>query len=481
MSQTKIPQEPPVAPPPVIREERAGVDLLRFPIVRSVARSRYFPLVFQVLTFLVLVYALYQGFYGTWSEDESFTTQILFFAFWPVTIIFTVALLGRIWCAVCPLGAITAAVERVGLRRPVPPALRTLLLPLLFFVGILWWVQPVLSISQVPLLTAAYFAFWVLLGVVSGFLFRDRAWCRYFCPITSALAVYSTLSVLSLEPRKEKCKDCRSFECVRGNGETRGCPMFEFPGRLNNSRNCIFCMNCIKACPIDGISLELRLPGREIVNLHRPQLGEVFIVMAVIIVFPVMMTLHHAWGPPWLHELSERMMGIIGLGDESLDAVMHSVATTISIVAVAIAFALAGKVSAMLSGLNLKGSLTKFGFAFVPYVFFAQLGHVLVGIGGEGQGPIGAIKATLGIYGYESMALVDTAGTMFLRTQVWPMLTRLGAVVALVVLLIMASKLDLPRRSKLLAVAPYLVLVILLLAWREYGSAMGAMLRMAGM
>ena len=88
-------------------------------------------------------------------------------------------------------------------------------------------------------------------GVLFAFLFKDnRAFCKYFCPITIFLKPASYFSLLRIKYDKEKCISCNKCKKV--------CPMDV--DMLNNARNrkngteCILCLKCIQECPKQALS-----------------------------------------------------------------------------------------------------------------------------------------------------------------------------------------------------------------------------------
>ena len=74
---------------------------------------------------MVFVYAIFAAFVGPNDRGNNFGILLFWSVFWPSAIMISVVTVGKVWCAICPLGAISAAVQRFGLNRMVPPKLRT--------------------------------------------------------------------------------------------------------------------------------------------------------------------------------------------------------------------------------------------------------------------------------------------------------------------------------------------------------------------
>lgn len=456
-------------------------DLLGLRPLRALLLSSYFPLVPQVGLGIVFAYAIYQGLAGSQQADENFASQWLLYAWWPVTVLVTLTLFGRAWCAVCPMGALSNAVQRYGLNRVFPKRWRDLIAPTVLYIFVVWWVMPVFEVGAVPALTALFFGGWTLFALAVGIVYQRGTWCRYLCPIASVLGIYAAVAPVALRPNRAICRDCRSHDCFTGRDDIPSCPLAAFPGQMTTNRACELCMACVKSCQRGSLSLRLRWPGTELLQPANLARGEVMAVIAVVSVFPVMMGLHHAWGPPWLHNLGAGLRVGLGLPLEALAGATTTVALAISYFAAGIGFTAAAWFSARLGGWTAKASLNAFALAFVPQVLLAQLGHVIYGLGIEAGGPLGTMQAVLGVDAYQPMALVGPAEAMLLRGEVWPYMSRLGFVATFVVIVAAADRLQLPAPQRVRAALPYLVLSISLLAFSEYARLGGAILRAAGM
>ncbi|MEW5308688.1 MAG: hypothetical protein WDW38_000627 [Sanguina aurantia] len=53
-----------------------------------------------------------------------------------------------------------------------------------------------------------------------------------------------------------------------------GCPLYSHPAQLVDNKNCVLCMECLKACPHGSIEFRLRPPGVELWTGHVPSASE---------------------------------------------------------------------------------------------------------------------------------------------------------------------------------------------------------------
>ena len=87
-------------------------------------------------------------------------------------------------------------------------------------------------------------------GIIAAFVFKDnRAFCKYFCPVTVFLKPMSYFSLFRIKCDSTKCIGCGKCK--------RACPMevdmTDNSRKRKNGTDCILCMECVKACPKDAL------------------------------------------------------------------------------------------------------------------------------------------------------------------------------------------------------------------------------------
>lgn len=384
-------------------------DLLRLRPVRAFVRNRYVPLVFQVFMVIVFFYSIYCCFVGDSERSNNFGLLMFWRVFWPSVILVSVVTVGLMWCSICPLGAITAAANRFGLNRPFPPRLRNGVIALALWIIVVWLVRETFHISDHGPRTAWFFILFIVAAVVMGRTFQNRAFCQYVCPIRIIAGLWSMLSFLELRPRRERCAECLTQECVTGNGEVRGCPMGLHPGELDSSRDCTYCLNCVKSCPHEAIQIRLRCPGTELVRGSRRLLVDAGALLWAPVVLILLKSMEHRYTPSFLISTTNWVQDLLGTANRQ--GIWFLVVTAFLIVTLVGAHATASKMASRVLAWDFRRTFATFSYMFAPLVLI-NIGSMSIRhfFGVTWGQMISAASAPLGIYSYRDPSLLSPAG-----------------------------------------------------------------------
>lgn len=269
-----VSERPATSTPPA--SQSGGFDLLSVAPVRALVRWAGFPYVFQALTLIVAVALMIMGWGQLTPEGinaklfarSNLVTLLIWGLWWPAMVWLTV-LFGRAWCTVCPLELVSNLSERLARRLGIPQ------LPLASWItsgaiivalyGLLQFLVAGAQLHRVPAYTSIFILALLAMAVATGLLFKDRAFCRGFCPVAQLLAVYGRGGMLAVRAGSEDtCAACAGKECIqacnRYRADARSCPSLLNPPKLNSSRDCLICGQCIKSCQPDNMRLLLRWP-----------------------------------------------------------------------------------------------------------------------------------------------------------------------------------------------------------------------------
>jgi hypothetical protein len=277
-------------------------NLLRFPWVKTLFINRWPQLLLRALA--LAGFAL-TGLIGTPVGNRNFTIVGVWIAWWAALMLMLVPLLGRSWCAVCPIplpgewmqnGAVlgpkpdgSSGAVRFGGRR-FPKIFRNI------------WLQngafTLLAVFSAVILTRPSVSAWLLLGMILvavavSVVYERRSFCRYLCPVGGFIGLYSQLAPVELRViDSQVCASHRQKSCFRGNQAGYGCPWNIFPGALKVNTNCGLCMECLRTCEYDNIALNLRAFGADLKKPQARGLDEaykVFILLGSALVYSAVM------------------------------------------------------------------------------------------------------------------------------------------------------------------------------------------------
>lgn len=306
------------------------LDLLtHVPGLRQILLSRWYPDALWMIMMAVFIPITIWGFLGPQSPDSSVTLN-LFWAWWWPGYLFWFAFIGRLWCAVCPFMITGEWIRQISLwlfpRQQL--AWNTKWLNrwgawVMFggFVIIYLWEK----LWDLP--HHAYLSAWLLVAIAAGavifnLIYERRLWCRYLCPIGGMNGMFAKLSMIELRSTQQVCgSQCSTFGCYKGSGATavtfgdalptegqatEGCPLYSHPAQLQDNRDCMLCMTCLKACPNRSVQLNLRFPAADLLDDHQAFWAEVALLLLLL-------------GGVFLHH-DQQLLNWLGFDSVSLDA-----------------------------------------------------------------------------------------------------------------------------------------------------------------
>lgn len=285
-----------------------------YPNLRRFLRSVWFPDRLNygfTFTFFAIVVAML--FLAPQTRDQNIALNFFWAWWWPLILI-SFPFVGRLWCSICPFMIYGEVVQKLSLwlfprqlkhwNRDVSERWGGWFLFGLFVLIYLWeelW----------DLQNTAYLSAYLLLLITAGamicsLIFERRYWCRYLCPIGGMNGLFAKLSMTELRAQQGTCSaECTTYQCYKGGVkkgeglETNGCPLYSHPAQLQDNRDCVLCMTCLKACPHRSVEFNLRPPAIELWTTHVPRTYEVALLLLLL-------------GGAFLHRLPE-ITSVFGL------------------------------------------------------------------------------------------------------------------------------------------------------------------------
>ena len=322
-----------------------GLDVLRLPFIGRLLRGRYGRLLLQAPFALLALALVIDGFAGPQAAARNLATVAPWVHLRGIVVL-VLLLAGNLICMGCPFTLPRTLAKRLSKSgRRFPQRLRNKWLGI-FSLFALFFAYEYLDLWASPWLTAwliiAYFAAAFALEAV----FAESAFCKYICPLGSFNMVYSTLSPTRVAVKSPAvCASCVGRECVNGSyapqplirideipvgaGEARrqkevahgpsgtlGCGTELFAPQMRGNMDCTMCLDCVRACPHDNVSLFTRAAGAELSRADSwPRRWD----MSLLVIVLAFMGLSNAFGmvPPY-YALQEALALNLGITSEWL-------------------------------------------------------------------------------------------------------------------------------------------------------------------
>jgi polyferredoxin len=381
------------------------LNFLDIPWIKRLLQSKYFQPALQVpllgLTSVLLILA----FIDIQDSGKNLSSVVIWIIWW-AGIIFTFALVGRMWCFMCPVGALSEWTSRLFKpHRLFPAKLRNMWLANSMFIG-LTWLDIQIGVVRSPIVTGSLLIGIAAVAVVIGIFFQRRTFCRYLCPIGSLIGIYSMFSAVEL--RSKDCEICRNHknkDCYLGNKKGYGCPMFETIPAMDSNNLCNFCGECIKSCPKNNITLRFRSFFKDAWTTGKRSLDEAVLAVVLvgisIFVTGDMLTHWEGWMQSAMKLFPARQLGITY--QYTIEVITKSVLYfSVSLLLIPgiilLAAALSNKIIGIKNHNGIKQTFINFGYMFIPIGLSMHLAHNTRHLFNESGGIIPAVQRVVNKY-----------------------------------------------------------------------------------
>lgn len=394
---------------------QSGFDVLEIPVIGKILRHRYGRLAMQSILTLIAVALIIDGFVGPQSAARNLATVAPWVHYRGIVVI-VLLLAGNLFCMGCPFTVPRTLAKRLSIRgRRFPKILRNkwLAISSLF---VLFFLYEYLDLWASPLLTAWVIIFYFIASFAIEAIFTESAFCKYVCPLGSFNFVYSTISPTQIAVKSpDICATCVGKECINGNYATEtairideipiigqsdetqevkvkhspqgtlGCGTLLFAPQIRSNMDCSMCLDCVRACPHENVSLFARKLGRE---LSQPDALPRRWDMSFLVIALAFMGISNAFGmvPPY-YEVQQTLALEYGITNEFivLLLILGFINIILPIVAGVGAAYLGREMTGMTKQDSIRDTIAAFAPAFVPLgfgIWFAHyIFHFLIGPG----------------------------------------------------------------------------------------------------
>ncbi len=263
-----------VASPPSAKPALPRWDLLRLPFVGTLLRHRFARRMAQFVMLVIAATVVWDGFFGPQVSSVNLA-GVTPWIHWRGLLMIGLLAAGNVFCMVCPFMLPRELAKRMfPAKHRWPHFLRSKWLAAALLVAYLIAYEA-FSLWDRPSWTA-----WIIVGyfaaafAVDAF-FKEASFCKYICPIGQFNFIQSLVSPLEVKVREARvCKSCKTYDCIRGNKQQRGCELYLFQPRKVGNLDCTFCLDCVYACPHDNVGILPVLPTATLfVDAQRSSVG----------------------------------------------------------------------------------------------------------------------------------------------------------------------------------------------------------------
>ncbi len=180
-----------------------SLDLMRQAWVKALFRLRIHPQAIRWLITLALLVVMLDMLLGSLSHVRNLGHLAFWQIWWPLLPLLPL-LLGRIFCAICPVSALAGFLRRHGLKRAVPPWFAKLgLLPAMVTLLIFGVLDQLIRIEDRPWISGQFLLIVTLSALVMHALYRERVFCRQICPVGAIQGLLGRLSAVAFRWRTD--------------------------------------------------------------------------------------------------------------------------------------------------------------------------------------------------------------------------------------------------------------------------------------
>ncbi|WOO41684.1 cytochrome c oxidase assembly protein [Rubellicoccus peritrichatus] len=336
----------------------------------------------QIIMLLLAIAVIVDGFWG--SEVSSMNLAgVLTWTYWRGFSVIALLTLGNLFCAVCPFTFFRNLAQRFlpkGRQRSWPKKLANKW-PAVILLVIFLWAYEVFDLWDRPIATAGLIvAYFASIALIDSF-FRKGSFCKYVCPIGQYHFAFSSISSGEVKVEKtDVCASCTTHDCLRGNEQQSGCETALFLPSKAGNMDCTFCLDCVRACPHDNITIQSVIPSQDLTNNDlRSTIGrysERTDIAALLMVFCSGAFINAAGMTAPVQDLFQRITNQFGIAE----SILVSVFIIAGVVAVPLAL---GYLAAILTrtlvtkGKSCRELMVRFAYGFVPLGAAVWAAHFL--------------------------------------------------------------------------------------------------------
>lgn len=224
--------------------------------------------------------------------------QFVFWAIWWPFVLLSMILFGRLWCGVlCPEGSLSEFASKHGASRAIPRWMRWGGWPFVAFACTTIYGQLV-SVYQYPKAVLLVLGGSTVAAIAIGLVYarEKRVWCKYLCPVNGVFGLLAKLAPLHYKVDAEAWRSTPNKKVIPIN-----CAPLVAIRHMEGASDCHQCGRC--SGYHDAVSLSLRSPNHEIVELGAKQASGWQSVLIIVGLLGIAIGAFHWSVSPWFVQL----------------------------------------------------------------------------------------------------------------------------------------------------------------------------------
>jgi len=342
----------------------------------SFRRWASFRPILQIAMLLLALAVIADGLFGPQAAPLNLA-GVLPWIHWRALSIFALLIVGNVFCMSCPFVFVRDLGRKVLPARFRWPRVLRNKWPSVGLLLLYLWAYEAFGLWDNPFATALIILSYFATALVIDGLFRGASFCKYVCPIGQFQFVSSLVSPREVSIKHASvCQSCQSFDCIRGNERARGCELYLFQPKKASNLDCTFCLDCVRACPHDNVSLLPVFPTKTLLeDPYRSSLGRLskrtdIAALAAVFVFGALANAAGMVAPVMMFE--HRLHALLGSMPSAILALLLAAVVLLPCTAMLLCWSLNRLVTS--HALELTRRLT---FALVPFGFAMWTAHLL--------------------------------------------------------------------------------------------------------
>lgn len=378
-------------------------DILQLPLVKTLIKLPYFRFLFQLPVFILFCLIIYAGMAGHGIINIA---PLLTWTIWWAGLVLIVLFLGKIWCYVCPWDFITTAIQHLKpfgvCKRPFALGLKwpvwlENIYPAIWLFVVLTFIELCFNVTSSPQATAAFGVVMVLLSYIPAILYERRPYCKYGCLVGRISGLYAMFSPIELRSANKKvCAGCKSKDCYNGNDKGNPCPTFLTVPKIHENTYCLLCTECIKSCPHDNVSVNIRPFGTDFRHFKEVKKDEAILAVSLLALTSFHgLTMTGIWDTTRNWSVIEYLKTSLDIGHVAAFAIAMTV-INMSIIGMYYLFCALARVVTRDGGVHTKEIFLTYAYSILPIALFYHLAHNAMHLLMEGQSLVALLSDPLG-------------------------------------------------------------------------------------